>query len=56
MWESRAEEVKSLKPLRFATNAFNVIDFLAVFPGYLSLLGFLLRDDEHSSSFHLNKA
>ncbi|CAL1136465.1 unnamed protein product [Cladocopium goreaui] len=30
----------------FATNTFNIIDFLAVFPGYLSLLGVMLRQDQ----------
>lgn len=41
----------------FATNTFNIIDFLAVFPGYLSLLGVMLRqDDQQQSLAHFGKA
>lgn len=41
----------------FATNTFNMIDFLAVFPGYLSLLGVMLRQGDQQQSFaHLGKA
>jgi len=41
----------------FATNTFNIIDFLAVFPGYLSLLGVMLRQGDQQQSFaHLGKA
>ncbi|CAE7243657.1 Kcna6 [Symbiodinium natans] len=42
----------------FATNGFNIIDFLAVFPGYLSLLGVMLRQDAHQNhSFaHIGQA
>lgn len=42
----------------FATNGFNIIDFLAVFPGYLSLLGVMLRQDTHQkhSFAHIGQA
>mmetsp|Transcript_27017 Transcript_27017/g.62885 ORF Transcript_27017/g.62885 Transcript_27017/m.62885 type:complete len:403 (+) Transcript_27017:51-1259(+) len=42
----------------FATNGFNIIDFLAVFPGYMSLLGVMLRQDTHEdhSFAHIGKA
>lgn len=38
----------------FTSNCFNVIDFLAIFPGYVDLLILLLRTSE--SNRHVNKA
>ncbi|CAK9057789.1 Potassium voltage-gated channel subfamily B member 2 (Voltage-gated potassium channel subunit Kv2.2) [Durusdinium trenchii] len=41
----------------FIANPFNIVDFLAVFPGYMSLLGVMLRQDDQKNSFaHLGKA
>eukprot|EP00931_Biecheleriopsis_adriatica_P116996 TRINITY_DN92563_c0_g1_i1.p1 TRINITY_DN92563_c0_g1~~TRINITY_DN92563_c0_g1_i1.p1 ORF type:complete len:429 (+),score=84.39 TRINITY_DN92563_c0_g1_i1:30-1289(+) len=42
----------------FATNGYNAIDFLAVFPGYMQLLGILLRpsDGQAASVENISKA